>query len=69
MTKEYSLEVKNEKGRLDKFVAEQIPDLSRTRVKELVKDQNILVNGKVEKYLIRFRREIKSKLIFQRLNR
>lgn len=49
MTKEYSLEVKNEKGRLDKFVSEQIPDLSRTRVKELVKDQNILVNGKVEK--------------------
>lgn len=49
MTKEYSFEVKNEKGRLDKFVSEQIPDLSRTRVKELVKDQNILVNGKVEK--------------------
>ena len=49
MTKEYSLEVKNEKGRLDKFVSEQIPDLSRTRVKELVKDQNILVNSKVEK--------------------
>lgn len=49
MTKEYSLEVKNKKGRLDKFVSEQIPDLSRTRVKELVKDQNILVNGKVEK--------------------
>lgn len=49
MTKEYSLEVKNEKGRLDKFVSEQIPDLSRTRVKELVKGQNILVNGKVEK--------------------
>ncbi|WP_297949951.1 RluA family pseudouridine synthase [uncultured Lactobacillus sp.] len=49
MTKEYSLEVKNEKGRLDKFVSEQIPDLSRTRVKELVKDKNILVNGKNEK--------------------
>ena len=32
MTKEYSLEAKNEKGRLDKFVSEQIPDLSRKSI-------------------------------------
>ena len=41
MPKKYLLEVKDEHGRLDKFVSEQIPDLSRTRVKELIQDDNI----------------------------
>ena len=49
MPKKYELQVENEHGRLDKFVSEQIPDLSRTRVKELVKEKEILVNHKVEK--------------------
>ena len=49
MPKKYLLEVKDEYGRLDKFVSEQIPDLSRTRVKELIQDNNILVNQKKEK--------------------
>ena len=49
MPKKYSLEVTNQRGRLDKFISEQLSDLSRTRVKELVQDQNILVNEKVEK--------------------
>ena len=49
MPKKYLLEVKDEHGRLDKFVSEQIPDLSRTRVKELIRDNNILVNQKKEK--------------------
>nr|MDF9462258.1 S4 domain-containing protein [Lactobacillus amylovorus] len=49
MPKKYLLEVKDEHGRLDKFVSEQIPDLSRTRVKELIQDDNILVNQKKEK--------------------
>lgn len=49
MPKKYSLEVTNQHGRLDKFISEQLSDLSRTRVKELIQDKNILVNEKVEK--------------------
>ena len=49
MSKKYLLQVKDEHGRLDKFISEQVPDLSRTRVKELVKEKEILVNQKAEK--------------------
>ena len=49
MSKKYELAVDSEKGRLDKYISEQIPDLSRTRVKELIDDNKILVNGKKEK--------------------
>ena len=49
MPKKYLLQVKDEHGRLDKFISEQVPDLSRTRVKELVKEKEILVNQKAEK--------------------
>lgn len=49
MTKKYELTVENEKGRLDKYLADKIDDLSRTRVKELIDDGLILVNQKVEK--------------------
>lgn len=49
MTKNYKLVVDDEKGRLDKVIAEKITDLSRTKIKELVNDKNILVNNKAEK--------------------
>lgn len=49
MANSYDLRVYDEKGRLDKYISDKIPDLSRTRVKELVKDGNILVNSKKEK--------------------
>lgn len=49
MTVKYHLLVKDEKGRLDSFVARQIKELSRTRAKELIKSQHILVNGKKTK--------------------
>lgn len=49
MSKKYELIVDGEKGRLDKYISEQISDLSRTRVKELIDDDKILVNGKKEK--------------------
>ncbi len=45
----YELTVKGESGRLDKYVSEKIDELSRSRVKELVNDNDILVNGKKEK--------------------
>ena len=49
MTKNYKLIIDKEKGRLDKVIAEEITDLSRTKIKELVNDKNILVNDKSEK--------------------
>lgn len=49
MNKKYELVVEDEKGRLDKYISEQISDLSRTRVKELIDDDKILVNGQKEK--------------------
>ena len=49
MTKKYKLVIDDEKGRLDKVIAEKITDLSRTKIKELVNDKNILVNNKAEK--------------------
>lgn len=49
MPHKYELTVKNEKGRLDKYIANEIPNLSRTRVKELIQDKEILVNSKSEK--------------------
>lgn len=50
MTQKYDLTVKaGEKGRLDKYLSQKIPDLSRTRIKELIQDKQILVNQKVEK--------------------
>lgn len=49
MMSKYELTVKNESGRLDKYVSDKIDELSRSRVKELVKDDNILVNNKKEK--------------------
>ena len=49
MTKNYKLVIDDEKGRLDKVIAEKITDLSRTKIKELVNHKNILVNNKAEK--------------------
>lgn len=49
MTKDYRLVINGEKGRLDKIIADKVTDLSRTKIKELVNDQNILVNDKAEK--------------------
>lgn len=49
MPNKYELTAQDNAGRLDKFLADQISELSRTRVKELVKDKHILVNNKAEK--------------------
>lgn len=49
MPEKYNFKVTNEKGRLDKFISEKVLSLSRTRVKELIQDHLVLVNGKTEK--------------------
>jgi 23S rRNA pseudouridine1911/1915/1917 synthase len=55
--KEFQLEVsgKEESGiRLDKYIALQAPDVSRTKVQQAISDGMVSVNGKVEKpsYLV-----------------
>ena len=50
MTKTYKLKIEdNINSRLDKYLSEEISDLSRTRVKELIQDKQILVNEHVVK--------------------
>ncbi|RVU71744.1 MULTISPECIES: RluA family pseudouridine synthase [Lactobacillus] len=61
MTNKYVLTVKDSSIRLDKYLASELSDLSRTRIKELVKENNVLVNDKSEKvsYKVQVGDEIK----------
>ena len=43
------LEINEENVRLDKFIMNSIPDLSRTLIQEYIKEGHVLVNGKIEK--------------------
>lgn len=49
MNREYELTVEASGQRLDKYLAEEIADLSRSRIKELVQAGEVLVNGKKSK--------------------
>jgi 23S rRNA pseudouridine1911/1915/1917 synthase len=49
MSDKYNLKVDTLNGRLDKYIATQIPALSRSRIKELIDENLVLVNGKKEK--------------------
>lgn len=49
MNRSYNLTVEKENGRLDKFITAQIPDLSRTRVQELLNKNQVLVNNSQQK--------------------
>ncbi|CCI82636.1 RluA family pseudouridine synthase [Lactobacillus hominis] len=49
MAENFTFKISDQKGRLDKFLAQEIDELSRTRVQELIDDKNILVNDKVVK--------------------
>ncbi|WP_294756184.1 RluA family pseudouridine synthase [uncultured Lactobacillus sp.] len=49
MPNKYQIVIKDEKGRIDKVLANAIPSLSRSRIQELLHDQNILVNQKIVK--------------------
>ena len=48
--KKRKLEINEENVRLDKFVMQEMPDLSRTLIQEYIKEGHILVNGKNETY-------------------
>ena len=43
------LEINEENVRLDKFVMQEMPNLSRTLIQEYIKEGHVLVNGKIEK--------------------
>lgn len=49
MNREYELTVEASGQRLDKYLAEEIADLSRSRIKELVQAGEVLVNSKKSK--------------------
>jgi len=49
ITKTFVTTVEHENQRLDTLVASQIPEISRTRATELVRDGLVLVNGEVKK--------------------
>ncbi|MGM9905101.1 RluA family pseudouridine synthase [Lactobacillus sp.] len=49
MNREYELTVQESGQRLDKYLAEEMADLSRSRIKELVQAGEVLVNGKKSK--------------------
>jgi 23S rRNA pseudouridine1911/1915/1917 synthase len=46
MNKSYSFTVKEPGSRLDKFISENCPDLSRTQAQKMVRDGHVTVNGK-----------------------
>lgn len=45
MTENYKLKAKQDSGRIDKYIANEITKLSRTRIKELIQEKEILVNN------------------------
>ncbi len=46
---DYRLDVEKDSNRLDKYIAQKLPDLSRTRIKAMLSSQTIRVNDKIEK--------------------
>lgn len=49
MSKKYQFTVNEERGRLDKLIAEKVSELSRSRVQELIQEKSIRVNLKIER--------------------
>lgn len=42
-------EINEKKGRLDKYLSEQLEDISRSQIQEMIKEGYVLVNSKAEK--------------------
>lgn len=49
MTEKYTYTIQNEKGRLDKFLNEQLPDYSRSQIQQWIKEEQVQVNDESAK--------------------
>lgn len=49
MTESYTFTIKNESGRLDKFLSDQLPDHSRSQIQGWIKDEQVTVNSESSK--------------------
>lgn len=47
ISKSISLQVQQENDRIDRYLSQQIPDLSRSRIQQLIEQGNVQVNDKV----------------------
>ena len=45
ITRDFLIETTDVGARLDLFLAEQVPELSRSRLQALVKDGHVMLNG------------------------
>lgn len=49
VTHQFVVPVQNAAQRLDHYLADQLPDLSRSQIKKLIEDQQVLVSGRATK--------------------
>ncbi|BAY35986.1 putative pseudouridine synthase [Nostoc sp. NIES-2111] len=47
MLNEFDLQVEEDSARIDRYLAEELPDLSRSRIQQLIEQGKVQVNGKV----------------------
>ncbi|MBD2250934.1 RluA family pseudouridine synthase [Nostoc parmelioides] len=47
MLNEFYLEVEENSARIDRYLAEELPDLSRSRIQQLIEQGKVQVNGKI----------------------
>jgi 23S rRNA pseudouridine1911/1915/1917 synthase len=44
---EFNLQVEENSARLDRYLAEELPDLSRSRIQQLIEQGNVQLNSKI----------------------
>jgi 23S rRNA pseudouridine1911/1915/1917 synthase len=44
---EINLQVEEQGDRIDRYLSQQLPDLSRSRIQQLIEQEQVQVNGKV----------------------
>lgn len=67
--KEYIVSQEEKGKRLDTYIPSVDTDITRTSAQRLIEDGNILVNGKMQKYHIKFKKMIKYQLKYQNQNK
>lgn len=46
MAEKFNFKVENETGRIDKYLTEQLEDVSRSKIQKLISKEHVIVNGK-----------------------